>query len=94
MVVVLSRNDFVRRRDNCVTNFGGKDSQLLVDNCCRTLNLGKRHDLCGFETAPGNGKVLDRTLRLCAIECVGWYSDLAHCVVFDSELAHGFSFSV
>ncbi|CAB4572038.1 unannotated protein [freshwater metagenome] len=83
LVVVVARNDGLCGADDCFCGRGIKNSEFGVDQGCGSLYLGEGHNLGWLKSATRNREVLDRTLRLGAIEGVLGNSNLTHGVVFD-----------
>ena len=90
--MVCSANDLVGGPYDRVRDAGLENAEFGVDDRGGTLDLGERDDLTAFEPGTRDGKVLDRTLCLCAVEGGARHAHLAHGVVLDAVIgvsAHG-----
>ena len=86
LVVVLATRHFLGHVVNGGRDVAVDDAQLAVDAGCSALDGGQCPDQRWVDRDSGEREVLNRTLGLCAPECPRRHADLAHRVVFDSEL--------
>jgi hypothetical protein len=94
--IVLARDEQFRRRRDRIRDLLVEDAELGIHDRRGPLDPGQGDDLRGFETGAGDREVLNRALRLGAVERARGNSHLAHSVVLDAEVlvgAHGVVYS-
>ena len=95
LAVVLARGDLVGGGGDRVGDVAVEHAELCVGQGGGLLDAREGHDLGALEASAGDREVLDRTLRLRAVQGVHGNAHLAHRVVLDAVLfgcgSHGAS---